>query len=546
MILRLSTQFASMDEFKTMTNKCSKLRWGFWVPLLWIGMAVQGADYYVDTANSSASDSNPGTAASPWKTIAKANQFLSAGDTVYIKQGTYTDYISPARSGTASNRITYRNFGSDNVLITQTTHAVTLYSKSYITIQGINFSNLDGFLDFETASHNIVAYCTFDKMRNAGMWSGSWLGLSSQYNWIHHCTFSNYGYFTSSSDWGTDFHIGDDYSTTDHSDYNVVENCTLFHGGHDVMAVSSSHNVIRNNYFHNENWYTGYGERDIITGGYANCSTRNLFEGNRIACTGNPATLGAGSAGLNLCTYSNIVRFNCFYGCTESGIMMGTTGSYMTSPQYNMIYNNVFYTNGFNAASPNESKDGLGLANWGNSSPIIGNAIKNNIFYKNPTSINTYMVTLSNQIITGNWLQTGDPLFVDVAGPLNPTNANWPNFQLKNNSPCIDAGVFLTTITSPSGSGTVFQVGDATYFMDGWGIVQGDQVQLQGSQQRVRITSVDYNAKTLTVDTNISWTQGQGIAMPYSGTAPDIGAFESGSGTVKPTPPPNFRIVSAH
>lgn len=531
-----------------MMNNWSK--WGrrLWVPLLCMGMAVHGADYYVDTANASASDSNPGTAASPWKTITKANQVLSAGDTVYIKQGTYTSYISPARSGTAGSPITYRNFGSDNVLITQNTHAVTLYSKSYITIQGLNFSNMDGFLDFETSSHNIVAYCKFDQMRNPGMWSGSWLGLSSQYNWIHHCTFSNYGYFTtgtSGADWGTDFHIGDDYSTTDHSDYNLVENCTFFHGGHDVLAVSGAHNVIRNNYLHNENWYQGFGERDIMTGGYANCSTRNLFEGNRIAFTGNPSVLGAGSAGLNLCTYSNIVRFNCFYGCKESGIMMGTTGTYMTSPQYNMIYNNVFYTNGFNAASPNESKDGLGLANWGNASPIMGNAIKNNIFYKNPISINTYNVNLSNQIIVGNWLQTGDPLFADVLSPMDPMNASLPNFQLKANSPCIDAGVFLTTITSPSGSGTVFQVGDATYFMDGWGIVQGDQVQLQGSQQRVRITSVDYAAKTLTVDTNISWTQGQGIAMPYSGTAPDIGAFESGSGATKPPPPTNLRVVSS-
>lgn len=531
-----------------MMDKRINLYSGLCLGFLCITGAANGTNYYVDNANSSASDSNPGTAASPWKTIAKANQTLSAGDTVYIKQGTYTDYISPARSGTASARITYQNFNNDNVLITQAAHAATLYSKSYITIQGLNFSNLDQFLDFETSSHNIVAYCTFNQMRNGSMWSGSWLGLSSQYNWIHHCTFSNYGYFTTGSDWGTDFHIGDDYSTTDHSDYNILENCTFFHGGHDVLAISSSHNVIRNNYLHNENWYTGYGERDIITGGYANCSTRNLFEGNRIACTGNPAVLGAGSAGLNLCTYSNIVRFNCFYGCTESGIMMGTTGSYMTSPQYNMIYNNVFYTNGFNTGSPNESKDGLGLANWGNVSPITGNAIKNNIFYKNPTSINTYMVTLGNQIITGNWMQSGDPLFVDVSTPINPANAALPNFQLKTNSPCVDAGVFLTTIASPSGSGTVFKVGDATFFMDGWGIVQGDQVQLQGSQQRVRITNINYDTKTLTVDTGIAWTQGQGIAMPYAGSAPDMGAFESGmmSGTIKPSPPSNLRVVSVN
>ena len=36
-------------------------------------------------------------------------------------------------------------------------------------------------------------------------------------------------------------------------------------------------------------------------------------------------------------------------------------------------------------------------------------------------------------------------------------------------SPCIDAGGPLTTITSTSGSGTTFEVANANYFIDGWG-----------------------------------------------------------------------------
>jgi PKD repeat protein len=68
----------------------------------------EAVGYFVDTNNSGASDSNPGTEALPWKTITKANQVLVPGDTVYIKAGTYTSYIAPARSGTASGRITYK------------------------------------------------------------------------------------------------------------------------------------------------------------------------------------------------------------------------------------------------------------------------------------------------------------------------------------------------------------------------------------------------------------------------------------------------------
>src|SRR5262245_44672394 len=60
------------------------------------------AEYYVDQNHVSANDQNAGTITQPWRTITKANQTLVAGDTVYIRAGTYTSYIAPARSGTAS------------------------------------------------------------------------------------------------------------------------------------------------------------------------------------------------------------------------------------------------------------------------------------------------------------------------------------------------------------------------------------------------------------------------------------------------------------
>jgi hypothetical protein len=69
----------------------------------------------VDTKHASASDNNAGSESLPWKTITKANQALVAGDTVYIKSGTYGTYISPNNSGTSSLPITYRNYGNDTV-----------------------------------------------------------------------------------------------------------------------------------------------------------------------------------------------------------------------------------------------------------------------------------------------------------------------------------------------------------------------------------------------------------------------------------------------
>jgi hypothetical protein len=69
-------------------------------------------------------------------------------------------------------------------------------------------------------------------------------------------------------------------------------------------------------------------------------------------------------------------------------------------------------------------------------------------------------------------------------------------------------------------------VQDASYFIDGFGVVEGDLVQLEGQMQVVRIVSVDYATSQLTVDASLTWTSGLGVGLPYVGAKPDIGAFE--------------------
>jgi parallel beta-helix repeat protein len=64
-----------------------------------------GTTYVVDP---SGNDSNPGTAASPVKTISRAAQLAMPGDTVLIKPGTYHESVNLSRSGTADRPITFR------------------------------------------------------------------------------------------------------------------------------------------------------------------------------------------------------------------------------------------------------------------------------------------------------------------------------------------------------------------------------------------------------------------------------------------------------
>lgn len=67
---------------------------------------------------------------------------------------------------------------------------------------------------------------------------------------------------------------------------------------------------------------------------------------------------------------------------------------------------------------------------------------------------------------------------------------------------------------------------DAGFFIDGFGIVPGDRIQLQGQSQTAGITSVDYSTDRLTIDTPLTRTAGLVVSLPYAGSAPDIGAFE--------------------
>jgi len=496
---------------------------------------TEGAVYYVDTAHSSASDSNPGTENLPWKTITKANQTLVAGDTVYIKAGIYSSYVAPANSGTPSNRLTYRSYGFDVVTIRDTSAAITLNAKSYITVQGINFYNCDIFMHLtNSANHNVIAYCNFDQVRNRNAWPGSRIAGSSKYNWIHHCRFSKYGEIIDGDDRACVLDIGNEESKTDLTSHNLIEYNNMFHGGHHVLGVYGTYNVIRNNYFHNENWINGHGNRNVKLSGYPENSGHNLIEGNQIAYSGDPPdNWGAGGMGLD--TGYNIVRLNRFYYNNLSGLAMTLTSTYYSDIIYNKIYNNSFLHNGFNMSTgPDALTSAIGFAIYSGTHIIKYNSIKNNIYYDHYHAVGTYRVNLTDQILANNWEgdTQGNPKFINASLSLgDPMNLDLPDLRLQADSPCIDQGSFLTRIISANGVGTQFQVEDASYFCDGWGIegVQGDMIQIVGTSRKTRITNVDYSTNTITVDATLTWTQNQGIALAYVGAAPDVGAHEYGS-----------------
>ncbi len=73
-------------------------------------------EYHVSTTGS---DLNPGTAAEPFGTVNHAAQVADAGDTVVVHEGTYREWVRPARGGRSdSRRITYVAAEGEHVKIT--------------------------------------------------------------------------------------------------------------------------------------------------------------------------------------------------------------------------------------------------------------------------------------------------------------------------------------------------------------------------------------------------------------------------------------------
>jgi hypothetical protein len=184
-------------------------------------------------------------------------------------------------------------------------------------------------------------------------------------------------------------------------------------------------------------------------------------------------------------------------------------------------YNNTFYQM--------LTQHSSGLANMyynaEGGDPSINNHNFNNIFADIPVGNSVIYtsggssVTASNNICyhTANHascVSTADPKFV---------NANIKDFHLQSDSPAIGAGKPITTVSSPNGSGTSFNVVDAGFFTDGFGIVTGDNIKV-GSNSPVTITNITGN--TITVDQSVTWVNGDGIFWRNQDSNPDIGAYE--------------------
>jgi len=134
--------------------------------------SIRAETYFVDQNDPQASDINPGTQTLPWKTINHAATLLRAGDTVFVKQGTYNvgassewavPAVNPFHSGTPDNPITFRVCRGHRVMVTTSggQAAIGSSNRDYIVWDGFIIDMTDrlkGIIIYG-AKACVIKYC---------------------------------------------------------------------------------------------------------------------------------------------------------------------------------------------------------------------------------------------------------------------------------------------------------------------------------------------------------------------------------------------------
>ena len=482
--------------------------------------------FYVDQAQPQASDENPGTSTGlPWKTIKKANDTLTAGQTVFVGAGTYEEEIKPKNSGTDGALITYVAKPPTRPVIRH----VGLLRKEYIRVIGFeivqNTKKYRHGIEIYASHHcqflnNFIHHTFGQAIRNNAYYG------TSDYNVIRGNTIAWTGYPKDLPG-----------EAKGHNAINLLCNYTLIEYNDishvlDFVDTNGGFNIIRNNYMHdfkNSDFPDGSGDRAHVDiwqpfGVPGKPSDHNVFEYNWA------------SDNVELNSHFNQIRDETRPRSGEKefvirGNVALRMGSYAC--QFGAIDNVHFYNNtlvDLCVARPDDRKSWVTIGfNKEGDNPSVGSYVLNTIFYAVCRPRGGRIISVGEgcqaELSNNACEKSGGHASCTVTSDINFVDYAKDVVYLARDSRAINAGRPMTVVTSATGSGTSFTVKEAGFFIDGHSLVLGDLIRV-GKQAPVRVRKVDHDANTLTVSASISWKTGDPVILAYQDATPDIGAFE--------------------
>ena len=245
--------------------------------------------YYVSPTGS---DSNTGTLAAPWKTIQHGVSKLAAGDTLYVRAGTYSESVSITASGTSSAPITISSYPGETAVLNggssialKANGGIGYWKVLNLTIQSTNRYTVQ--IGFWGTAEN-----TYWVIKNNHIYGS--LVIKGGYNDIESNDVS--GIYPDGTNYGS-------YSGQNSGDAGL-------------MDIDGSHNdIFRSNNVHD---FLNYDGRGIWTQGYTH---DNLIESNTVTNIVNTGGIsqsidldGAGSIEWNQTVRGNTVVGNNYVG----------------------------------------------------------------------------------------------------------------------------------------------------------------------------------------------------------------------------------------
>jgi hypothetical protein len=415
--------------------------------------AASGTTYYV---SKSGSDSNSGTEAAPWLTIQHAADAAGEGSTVYVKAGTYNEMVTFKKSGYAGNYITFKNYGSDRVIIDVTNKsggtdgAIYVNKASYLDIEGFEIANGDstfaaGVFVYGTGTNHLI----FRNLNIHNFYSGGFEIVPLEWNpangdrvdnvIIDGCTIHDVGV---GPDPGS---YNEMISLIGVTNYEIKNN-TLYNSDKEGInpKLGSSNGKIHDNVVH-----------DILIGIYPD---------------------SASVAQGNIEIYNN-KTYNNSYG----GIILAAEGSHNDLTNVN-VYNNIIYGNGrgfivenynfnisfnfYNNTLYNNSADGADIAIYNSAAKTKGNIFNNIISAANGESLIYFSESQPNVTVDHNLFYSTGSYTASTLGTnsikANPlfVSPSSGDFHLQSTSPAINVGatagapsIDFASAARPQGSG---------------------------------------------------------------------------------------------
>jgi hypothetical protein len=518
----------------------------FWLALLLLPSLALAKDFYV--AQKDGNDLNPGTLEQPWLTVKKAAGTIKAGDTAYIRKGTYTEYFAIENSGKEGEWITLKNYPGDAPVIdvtdfaTDWVGAVNVQGKSYVEINGLIIENCKvGFsLGVQGPGSNIrILNCEIrnhNTPRNAVYISSLYNGDPLSDVLVDGCKIH-------------DVQTGNMEALRINKGVSrfIVRNCEVWNTtniGIDVVSWAEApftvpqYGLIENNYCHD---YQG----DIYSwaaGIYSDGASYLTIQNNEV--TRYPQGISIGAEHEKDTSTACIVRYNNIHHNHLRAIGLGGGGDGTHGwTKWPAVYNNDIVSNTL-----------AGSASFSLQARYIdsGAYLKNNYIFSEPGRVIFQTDSVSWNPAKGviisdyNFISPNNAAFDTYSDGWKSSLSAFkitvaPNEKNSFSSgSTVDAGGPLA-VAIDAEHGEVLRVDNAHWFTDGYDLFHGDNIVV--GKEKAQIVDIDYDGNILFLKESISWEAGDAVNLPFTGSAPDIGAKEGQEETPVPTATPTVTVT---